>query len=145
VSETAASGKRPLRAGDSIGSFRAGPLQLSDFVRYAGASCDFNPLHFDPAIAKAAGTGGVFGPGILVAGMLSRLLSPGQGLHRLRSYRVRLLSRIWPGDEVVCRGLVVREYEADGERRLEFNLTARNQHDELLVDGWASVAAEPAE
>ena len=36
-------------------AFTYGPLTVTDLVRYAGASGDFNPLHHDEAYARAAG------------------------------------------------------------------------------------------
>lgn len=36
-------------------------LTPQDFVRYAGASGDFNPIHYDERYAKALGSPGVFG------------------------------------------------------------------------------------
>jgi acyl dehydratase len=39
----------------------------SDLVRYAGASRDFNPIHWDHDLAVQAGLGGVVAHGLLVA------------------------------------------------------------------------------
>ena len=47
-----------------------GPLGVADFVRYAGASGDFNPLHYDEATARAAGFRSVFAQGMFSAGVL---------------------------------------------------------------------------
>ena len=40
-----------------------------DLVRYAGASGDFNPIHFSDAVAATAGLPGVLAHGMLTAGL----------------------------------------------------------------------------
>jgi len=47
-------------------------VQRENFVRYAGASGDFNPVHYDGPYAKAAGYPSVFGQGMFTAGIASR-------------------------------------------------------------------------
>ena len=44
-------------------------LTRDDLVRYAGASGDMNPIHFNDAIATAAGLPGVLAHGMLTAGI----------------------------------------------------------------------------
>ena len=48
-----------------------GPINRTDFVRYQGASGDFNPIHHDEEFAKAAGYPSVFSVGMLQAGILA--------------------------------------------------------------------------
>ncbi|WP_199701419.1 MaoC/PaaZ C-terminal domain-containing protein [Jiangella rhizosphaerae] len=50
-------------------------LSRSDLVRYAGASGDFNPLHWSPRIAAEAGLPGVIAHGTLLLGLVTRLLN----------------------------------------------------------------------
>ena len=47
-----------------------GTVELADVVRYAGASGDRNPIHYDPAFARAAGYDGLFAMGALHGGWL---------------------------------------------------------------------------
>jgi acyl dehydratase len=136
---------RTLRDGDDLGSFEVAPVGLRDFVRYAGASGDFNPMHFDDAFARAAGGAGVFGPGIFAGGILARLIGARVGVGRLRAYRMRFRGRIWPGDRIICGGQVVRRFREHGESLLELRLTATNQHGEPLVEASAVVSADASE
>jgi len=55
---------------------RIGSVQLTDVVRYAGASGDLNPIHYDAAFAKAAGYDGVFAMGALHGGWLVSHVAP---------------------------------------------------------------------
>ncbi len=73
-------------------------LTPQDFVRYAGASGDFNPIHYDERYAKALGNPGVFGQGMLTAGCAGQFLANWFGLANLGEFRTRFTARVWPGD-----------------------------------------------
>jgi acyl dehydratase len=49
------------------------PLTREDLVRYAGASGDFNPIHWSEAAARQAGLPGVIAHGMLTMGRVSQL------------------------------------------------------------------------
>ncbi len=122
-------------------SFETPELSRANFVRYAGASGDFNPIHFDESFARAAGLPGVFGQGMFTAGVLSRVVSSWFGPAAVKRYAVRFATRVWPGDTVQCRGEVTRVYEADGVRHVDLVLTASSAKGELLIHGEATVRA----
>lgn len=85
-----------------------GPVSREDFVRYAEASGDDNPIHQDEEYAKRSGAPTVFAMGMLNAGYLATAVSDWfGGPQHLRRYKVRFTNRVWPGDEVVCSGRVV--------------------------------------
>jgi acyl dehydratase len=85
-----------------------GPLHRDDFVRYAEASGDNNPIHQDEEYARANGAPTVFAMGMLPAGYLAHAVSDWFGSpEHLRRYKVRFTTRVWAGDEVVCSGKVV--------------------------------------
>ena len=50
-------------------------LSRTDLVKYAGASGDFNPMHHDEILAKAAGQPSVFGHGMYSMGLLGSALT----------------------------------------------------------------------
>jgi acyl dehydratase len=85
-----------------------GPLHRDDFVRYAEASGDNNPIHQDEEYARANGAPTIFAMGMLPAGFLAHAVSDWFGSpEHLRRYKVRFTTRVWTGDEVVCSGKVV--------------------------------------
>jgi acyl dehydratase len=85
-----------------------GPLAREDFVAYANASGDDNPIHQDEAYAQASGAPTVFAMGMLNAGYLAHAVSDWfGGPQNIRRYKVRFTNRVWPGDELVCTGKVV--------------------------------------
>ncbi|MFN2489161.1 MAG: MaoC/PaaZ C-terminal domain-containing protein [Actinomycetota bacterium] len=96
-----------MTPGMDLGEVVFGPLERGDIVRYAGASGDFNPIHIDEGYARAAGAPTVFAMGMLPAGYLAHAVSDWfGGPHRLRRFKVRFTTRVWPGDELVCAGRV---------------------------------------
>ncbi len=86
----------------------------ADLVRYAGASGDFNPVHWDHSVAAGAGVGGVVVHGLLASAWATqaaaRLI---EGIHPLQAARVRFRAPLFPatGAAVACtrreRGLTV--------------------------------------
>ncbi len=77
---------------------RSHELTRTDLVRYAGASGDFNPMHHDEVLAKAAGMPSVFGHGMFSAGFLASALTDYVGEGALTRYAVRFTKQAWPGD-----------------------------------------------
>jgi len=54
----------PVQVGEKAEARDYGPLTTRMFVRYAGASGDFNPMHYDDTLARAAGYPSVFSQGM---------------------------------------------------------------------------------
>ena len=101
-----------------------GPLERVDIVRYAGASGDFNPIHTDEGYARATGAPTVFAMGMLPAGYLAHALSDWfGGPQRIRRFKVRFTTRVWPGDELACSGRV--ESVEDGVVRVSLEARRR--------------------
>lgn len=124
-----------VEEGDEIPAFVVRDLTRTDLVRYAGASGDFNPIHHDQAFAEAAGVPTVFAHGMLSAGFLSTCVTHYVGRENLRRFRVRFVTRVWPGDTVTCTGRVRRKYEEGGRGFIEGDLQALNQKGEVAVQG----------
>jgi acyl dehydratase len=55
-------------------------IEQGDLIRYAGASGDFNPLHWDPEFAAGVSpTGGIIAHGMLNMGLVSRVVTAWAG------------------------------------------------------------------
>ncbi|MFC6719283.1 MaoC family dehydratase N-terminal domain-containing protein [Natrialbaceae archaeon GCM10025810] len=89
-------------------------LERRHFATYAGASGDFNPIHYDEPYARAAGNERVFGQGMFTAGVASRVVTDWFGLERIDSFGVRFQSRVFPGDTIVATGEVADVDRDDG-------------------------------
>lgn len=101
-----------IRSTDDVATGDTGPttvvdgLTPRDFVKYAGASGDFNPIHYDQPYARELGNPGVFGQGMLTAGFAGQFAADWFGVEHVRSFRSRFTTRVWPGDTVTVRGEV---------------------------------------
>lgn len=109
------------------------------FVRYAGASGDFNPIHWNEDFAKSAGYPGVFAQGMFTAGVLGTFVTNWLGEEAVRRFRTRFVGQVWPGEAIVCSGKVTKVYEADGETRADLDLEVTNADGERKIDGDATV------
>ncbi|MBK6872011.1 MAG: MaoC family dehydratase [Kineosporiaceae bacterium] len=70
--------ERPRFATVQVGDVlpeRTFPLQRADLVRYAGASGDFNPIHWNPRVATEVGLPDVIAHGMLTMATAVRLVS----------------------------------------------------------------------
>ena len=124
-----------VKEGDELPSFTVENLTRTDFVKYAGSSGDFNPIHHDQTFAEVSGNPTVFAMGMMNAGVLSRLVSDYAGLENLRKYRVRFAMRVWPGDSVTCKGKVTKKAVENGEKIIEGEIAALNQKGEVAIQG----------
>jgi 3-hydroxybutyryl-CoA dehydratase len=107
VSEVQRVTRDAIGPGTALGEVVYGPVSREDFVRYAGASGDNNPIHQDEEYARRSGAPTVFAMGMLNAGYLAHAVSDWfGGPQNLRRFKVRFTTRVWPGDEVVCKGSV---------------------------------------
>ena len=120
-------------------SIRRGPITTTQLVKYAGASGDFNRIHYDHPFAVRAGLGGVIAHGMLtmafVASCVTEAFGPASLLARLDG---RFVSPVRVGDVVEATVTVV-------ERRSEGRIAAKL---EAEVDGRlvlrGAVEIEPA-
>lgn len=112
------------------------PVTRTDFVRYAGASGDFNPIHHDAAFAAAAGLHDVMAQGMFSAGLVATALERWFGPGALTRFAVRFRRPVWPGDvlQVRCDSLVPR---ADGTADLEVSLV--RQDGEIVLGSTATI------
>lgn len=88
-------------------------LTRADLVRYAGASTDFNPIHYSDRFAAAVGLPGVVAHGMLTMATALRVVTDWVGdPARVRSYGVRFTKPVVvpdddDGAEVVFSGTVI--------------------------------------
>jgi acyl dehydratase len=106
-----------FNAGDTLPEREFGPLSRTDFVRYQGASGDFNPIHHDEGFAQSAGFPTVFSVGMLQAGLLATYVTDQFGPSNVRRFKVQFREQVWPDDVLTCTGTVaaVRDGEVDIE------------------------------
>jgi len=130
-----------LAEGDEMTVGTAGPMTRTDFVRYAGASGDFHPLHHDEVYAREAGLPGVFGMGLLHAGILGNLLARWVGPDNVRRFAIRFTGQVWPGDVLTITGRVERIEVTDEGSLAHLVLAVTRQTGDHAITATATVRA----
>ena|SRR6266481_3487936 len=123
------------KVGDALPKLVVENLTRPDFVRYAGASGDFVPLHYDQTFVEMAGIPTVFAQGMFTAGLLSKCVTDYVGAGQVRNFKVRFATRVWPGDTLTCGGKITNKTEANGEKIIEGDLEVTNQKGESAIKG----------
>jgi acyl dehydratase len=113
-------------------------LTRTDLVKYAGASGDFNPMHHDEILARAAGQPSVFGHGMFSMGLLGSALTDYVGVGNVQRYQVRFARQTWPDEVLSTRIVVTGTREEDGKKLLDLDVTLANAEGETKVVGVAT-------
>ncbi len=109
-------------------------------VKFAGASDDYYPIHYDKDIAQANGLPGVIVHGWLTLSFLGQMITDWMGeggtLVKLSgSYR----GMNFPGETLICKGTVTKKYIEDGQHFVVCSLWTENPKGEKTVTGTAVV------
>ena len=130
-----------LAQGDVVAS-ASFAITRDRLVRYAGASGDFNPIHYRDDVAQSVGLPGVLAHGMLTMGLAVQPVIDRFGAARVRDYQVRFTRPV----PVPAVGEVLLEVEARvgrideqaGEARID--LTAKVAGSTVLGKAQAVVA-----
>lgn len=123
------------------------PVTTAQLVRYAGASGDFNPIHYDHLYALDAKLGGVIAHGMLTMAFMGRALTDRIGTRgRVARISARFTAPVRPGDPVIVSATVTDRREGRDGREVECDLAA-HVGDRQVAQGkarlvWDALAGE---
>ena len=123
-----------LSIGDIVAE-RSIPLSRDSLVRYAGASGDFNPIHYRDDVAASVGLPGVLAHGMLTMGAaVQPVVDWAGGSHRIRDYQTRFTRPVVVDPESGADLTVVAKVAAlDADARTaRIDLTVRSGADTVL-------------
>ncbi len=109
-------------------------------VMWAGASGDYNPIHYDKDFAQSKGLPGVIVHGQLIGCFLGQLITDWigeQGMVKRLSCSYRSMN--FPGETLSYQGKVTKKYVEDGKHCVECSLWVENAKGEKTVSGRAIV------
>jgi acyl dehydratase len=90
------------------------PIERLDLVKYAGASGDFNVIHWNDELARSVGLPGVIAHGMYSMGVAARMVAAYAGdPGAVKRLKVRFSAMILPGQTLTTGGEVA---EVDGGR-----------------------------
>lgn len=133
-----------LTVGQEIGSRRL-EISRADLVKYAGASGDFNPIHWNERFARAVDLPGVIAHGMFTMGSAVQLVTDWAGdPAAVVSYGTRFTKPVpvadldgAPGAVVEVSGTIGALDAAAGTARIDLNVTLDGQ--KVLVKAQATV------
>jgi acyl dehydratase len=109
-------------------------------VMWAGASGDFNPIHYDKDFAIERGLPGVVVHGQLAGCFLGQMLTDwlGEG-GELKKLSLSYKGMNFPGEALTCKGVVTKKYSEDNQHFVVLSIWAENPRGEKTLSGTAVV------
>jgi acyl dehydratase len=130
-----------LAVGDVVAERRV-HLTRESLVRYAGASGDFNPIHYRDDVASAVGLPGVLAHGMLTMGLAVETLVPWLGdTGRILDYGVRFTRPVVVDSDAGADLSITARVGAIAEDALRIDLTVASGDTTVL--GKAQVRVRP--
>jgi len=127
-----------VRVGDLLPSLEKAPINTTQLVQYAGASGDFNRIHYDEPFAKEGGFPSVIAHGMLSMAFFGQLVADwAGGPAHLARLATRFKAVTLPGDRITVGGEVVARDEAAGT--VELKLVAKKPDGTVTLEGSATV------
>ncbi|MDJ0788626.1 MAG: MaoC/PaaZ C-terminal domain-containing protein [Myxococcota bacterium] len=125
--------------GDEIGSLTKKP-GVSQLVKYAAGSGDFNPLHHDYAFPQSKALGSIIVHGRFKYASLGEAVSNWLGhAGRIRKLSCQYRGMDFPDREMSVGGRVKRKYEEHGAKLVELELWTTNDEGKNTTPGTAIV------
>ena len=122
-----------LTVGDVIAE-RTVHLTRESLVRYAGASGDFNPIHYRDYVAAAVGLPGVLAHGMLTMGLAVQTIVPWLGdAGRILDYGVRFTRPVVVDPEAGADVGIVAKVGAVDDESARIDLTVTHAGATVLV------------
>jgi len=113
------------------------PMQL---VKFAGASEDFNPIHYDKDKALADGLPGTIVHGRLKNAFLIQVMTDWIGdAGWLKKIAIQHRAMDLPGSPIACKGTVTKKYTDNGENLVDCEVWTENSKGEKTAPATATV------
>ena len=109
--------------------------------RYAEASGDFNPIHIDRDFAATTQFGGTIAHGMMVAAMISEMMTAafGENWARTGKMKIRFRAPVKPGQRVTAQGSVRRVVQDDDGTRIVCAVSVVADDEQTAIAGTAEV------
>ena len=112
----------------------------AQLVMWAGASDDYNEIHTNKDFAQAMGMPGVIVHGWLTGSFLCQMLTDWIGDNgKLKKINIKYQGMLFPGEEVNCKGKVIKKYVQNSDHIVDCEIWAENSKGERTSPGNASL------
>ena len=124
-----------LNPGDALPPLVKPPLSKVQFVRYAGASGDFNPIHTDDETARQSGLPGVIAQGMLVMGFVGQAVGSWAPARALKRINVRFVGMSYPGEVLTVDAVVAEKMKEKIGLRVVCDMTVKDAQGSAKLSG----------
>ena len=110
-------------------------------VMWAGASGDYNEIHYDKDVALAQNLPGVICHGWVTASYVCQVITDWMGDEgTLKKLNIAFRGMLLPGQDVTCKGKVTKKYTEGKENLVECEVWAENPKGEKTAPATAVVS-----
>jgi acyl dehydratase len=128
-----------IQEGETIPELRKSP-GVTQLVKYAAGSGDFNPLHHDYDFPQSKAIGSIIVHGRFKYASLGELVSNWLGHQgHIKKISCQYRGMDFPDKAMVCRGTVARKWEEGGQKLVELSVWAENDEGKKTTPGQAVV------
>ncbi|HET9062082.1 MAG TPA: MaoC/PaaZ C-terminal domain-containing protein [Candidatus Binatia bacterium] len=128
-----------IKEGDELLALKKKPT-VTQLVKYAAGSGDFNPLHHDYNFPQSKLIGSIIVHGRFKYAALGELVSNWLGHQgRIRKISCQYRGMDFPDRELTCGGKVIRKWEDGGRKLVDLQLWAENDEGKKTTPGTATV------
>ncbi len=128
-----------IQAGDSLPELKKTPT-VTQLVKYAAGSGDFNPLHHDYNFPQSKDIGSIIVHGRFKYATLGEVVSnwmEHQG--RIKKITCQYRGMDFPYKEMTGKGTVTRKWEEDGEKLVALSVWVENEEGKVTTPGTVTV------
>ena len=124
---------------ETMPNYTKKPITKVQLVKYAGASGDFNPLHFDEEFAKKRGLKKLIAHGMLSMGFLSEYVESVFGVGKIKKIQVNFKSMVFVGEEITCSGKINTLSNEENREFVLCSIEAKNKEENIVTSGSVEV------
>lgn len=128
-----------VQVGDKLAELKKKP-GVSQLVKYAAGSGDFNPLHHDYNFFQSQAIGSIIVHGRFKYASLGELVSNWLGhAGRIKMLSCQYRGMDFPDKEITCKGQVDKKWEEGGQKLAELTIWTENEGGQQTTPGKAIV------
>jgi hypothetical protein len=128
-----------VKEGSPLPEIRKAP-GVTQLVKYAAGSGDFNPLHHDYNFPQSKQLGSIIVHGRFKYAALGEVVSNWLGhAGRIRTLACQYRGMDFPDKQMICGGVVKRKWQENGEKLVELDLWTKDEAGKNTTPGSAVV------
>ena len=129
-----------IQVGEKLPELKKQP-GVTQLVKYAAGSGDFNPLHHDYNFFQSQALGSIIVHGRFKYASLGELVSNWLGHEgRIKKISCQYRGMDYPNKQFICKGQVDKKWEEGGEKLAELTIWAEDEAGKQTTPGKAIVA-----